>query len=125
MLKIKDESKHIEIPYMAAKGQPAFRTIDHFKLQSFRIDLFPIPIVEIILAYCDAEGNITNSTYQFCMREDDALQFLDQSKFESFADHLEAIAAESSKPENKQLQAKGRACGIECELKTKKDFKPQ
>lgn len=119
MLKIKDESKHVEIPYMAGKGQPAFRTVDHFKLQSFRVDLFPIPIVEIILAYCDKDGNATNSTYQFCMRGAEAEQFLDRSKFDAFADHLESMTAESSKPEHAQLQAKGRACGIECELKKK------
>jgi len=119
MLKITDVSKHEEIAYIPEKGRAAIRIIDHLKIRSFRADLEPIPIVEIILAYSDVDGNTTNSTHQFCLRGADALLFLDRAKFDSFAEHLEEIAAASSKPEHKGLQSKGSACGIECEVAKK------
>jgi hypothetical protein len=126
MLKIKDSSKwqekaitKSEREARKAAGLSEDPVIDHFQLRSFRVDLFPIPIVEINLAYCDAEGNAIDSTYQFFMRGADAERFINRGKFEKFAEHLEEIAAESSKPEHKALQDKRQACGIECEVKAK------
>jgi hypothetical protein len=120
MLKITNTLKHEEISYIFEKGKAAIRTIDHLQLRSFRVDLFPLTIVEIILSYCDSEGNTANSTYQFCLRGEDAEQFLDKTKFADFAEHLEEIAANSSKIEHKKLQDKQQACGIECEIVKKK-----
>ena len=117
MIKIKNPNQHQECAYIVSPGVPGIKKYDHLKILSFRAELEPIPIIELIYCYCDKDGNrMTGTTYQHSLREDDALLFLDKTVFDKFAGHLETISVATSKAENRaQLKNPISACSIECE----------
>lgn len=109
MLKIKRIEDQMEVPILESPGKAAVRLLDHFTVKMFRIDTTPVPIVEITLARADKDGNEEGPLTQFCLKDAEAQQFMDDAKFQSFISHLEDIAVASC-----STTVKGK-CPIEVE----------
>ncbi|MFH1740586.1 MAG: hypothetical protein ABIH23_16380 [bacterium] len=106
MLKINDAENIIEIPRLIGPGQAIAERLDHFKVKMFRIDVFPVPHIEITLARATEVGEVGGPVHQFLIKGEQAEAIIDKGKFEKFIDHLEDMA-----------EAK-------CPIKCKKKIKP-
>jgi hypothetical protein len=124
MLKILDATKIEELPTTKvqrlerlAAGKSEELLLDHLRFKSARIELDPKPIVEVILAYCDDEGNESGTTEQFILSGDDAERFIDRKEFVAIINHLENIAAVSSTDkEYEDLRNFNKGCKIPCQV---------
>ncbi len=117
MIKLTNSAQHLKRAVLVDGDRAEVRTYDRLKVIAGRFDLEPTPIIEMVLAFCDAAGNIEKgTTRQINLKGADAERFMGRMQFDATAARLEEIAVDLGKPEYADLSARMPGEDIPVEL---------